>query len=323
MSQEPRRIDVHHHFLPPDFVADLERRGISWTGGAPVPNWRVSTAREVMERNGIATAIASVVPCVYWGDSEFAVHWARQCNEFLARTVADDSSHFGGFATLPLPDTAAACKELEYALDTLRLDGVILFASNGVQYLGAPDFEELFQELERRSTIVFIHPNTLPPGSEVPKLSLPALLVEFVFDTTRSITNLLYSGTFERYPAIRYIVAHAGGAVPYLAWRLSLGQFMPGLGEQVPKGALHYLQHLHFDTALSASDYALRSLIEFVPPSQVLFGSDYPMAPEAVTQVSTAGLEASKVLDEDARRTIYRESALTLFPRFEQAPAGD
>lgn len=319
MGTGPRRIDVHHHFLPPDFFAELEYRAISWKGGAPVPEWNVSIARDVMERNGIAAAVASVVPAVYWGDADFATNWARRCNEFLAEVVADDPIHFGGFATLPLPDTASACKELEYALDTLHLDGVLLFASNGVQYLGDPDFDELFQELERRSAVVFIHPNTCPPGSEIPKLSLPELLVEFVFDTTRCVTNLLYSGTLERYPAIRYIVAHAGGAVPYLAWRISLGQFLPGLGQHVPKGPTHYLQRLHFETALSASDYALSSLIQFVEPSQILFGSDFPMAPEAVTEASTSGLEASKVLNENARRAINRESALALFPRFESA----
>src|SRR5262245_61138964 len=164
-----------------------------------------------MARNGIAAAVASVVPSVYWGDVASAVRWARHCNEFLARAVQDDRAHFGGFATLPLPDTAAACQEVDHALGTLGLDGVILFASHGVQYLGDPDFDELFQELDRRAAIVFIHPSTAPPGSDVPRLSIPYALVEFVFDTTRCVTNLLYSGTFERHPNIRWIVSHAGG----------------------------------------------------------------------------------------------------------------
>ncbi len=158
MTPDPQRIDVHHHFLPPEFIADLKRRNIAWTGGPPVPEWSVSIAREVMERNGIAAAVASVVPAVYWGDVAGAQRWARHCNEFLARSVQDDLAHFGGFATLPLLDTTLACRELEHALDVLSLDGVILWASQGVQYLGDPAFEELFQELERRSAIG-IHPS--------------------------------------------------------------------------------------------------------------------------------------------------------------------
>ena len=321
MSSSPKRIDVHHHVLPPEHLADLARRGVAWTGGAAIPNWNVSIAREVMERNGIAAAIASPMPSVYWGDAPGAVRWARHCNEFLAGIVRDDPTHFGGFATLPIPDTGAACKELGYALDTLGLDGVLLWASQGAQYLGDPDFEELFQELDRRGAVVFIHPSTSPPGSQVPKLALPYFLVEFIFDTTRAITNLLYSGTFERHPSIRYIVAHAGGAVPYLAWRLALGQSMPGLRENAPRGALPYLQRLYYDTALSPSEQTLASLLELVPHTQVLFGSDYPMAPEPVVKAETATLEANSLLDADARGAIDRGNALALFPRFAKLTA--
>jgi predicted TIM-barrel fold metal-dependent hydrolase len=279
----------------------------------------VSITREVMEQNGIATAMVSPVPSTYWDNRESAVRWSRHCNEFLARIVQDDPSHFGGFATLPLPETGAACKELDYALGSLRLDGVLLWASQGVQYLGDPDFDELFQELDRRAAVVFIHPNTRPPGSEVPNLALPHLLVEFVFDTTRCITNLLYSGTFERYPSIRYIVSHAGGAVPYLAWRIGLGQFLPGLGKSVPKGPLHYLQHLYYDTALSPSEYALAALLKLVPHTQILFGSDFPMAPAPLVKAEVSSLEASGVLDEDAHTAIDRGNALALFPRLSRA----
>jgi len=316
MTTPPGRIDVHHHFLPPEFMADLKRRGISWTGGPPFPEWNLSIAREAMERHGIATAIASVVPQVWWGDGDAAAHWARHSNEFTTRAIQDDPQRFGGFASLPMPDVARSLVELEHALDVLRLDGVILMASTGNQYLGDPAFEELFQELERRRAIVFIHPNTVPPGSIVPRLSIPWGLVEFVFDTTRAVTNLLYSGTLERYPSIRYIVSHAGGAVPFLAQRIALGAEIPGLGEKAPRGPLHYLKRLHYDTALSTSEYALAALRQFVPTSQILFGSDYPLVPESVVESETADLESSRVLDDPTRRAIDRDNAAALFPRF-------
>jgi 6-methylsalicylate decarboxylase len=322
MNASTQKIDVHHHFQPPEFIADLKRRGISWTGGPRVPDWNVAIAREVMQRNGIAAAVASVVPHMNWGDPSAAIRWARHCNEFSARIVHDDPAHFGCFASLPMPDVDACCGELEYALDVLKLDGVILMASQGVQYLGDPSFEALFAELDRRKAIVFIHPNTAPPGSIVPRLTIPWGVVEFVFDTTRCITNLLYSGTLERYPSIRYIVSHAGGVVPYLAQRIALGATeLPGVGGNMRKDTLHYLQNLYYDTALSTSDYVQAALREFVPKSQVLFGSDWPLVPEKVVKMETSGLEGSRILDDATRQAIYRDNALTLFPRFAQLAA--
>jgi 6-methylsalicylate decarboxylase len=312
-----QRIDVHHHFLPPEFLADLKRQGARWTGGPPIPDWNVSIARETMERNGIAAAVASVVPGVFWGDKAAAARWARHANEFSARIVHDDPTHFGAFASVPLPDTAAALREVAYAYDVLELDGVQLMSSFGLQYPGDPEFDEFFQELNRRKAIVHIHPSTVVPGAIVPKLSIPWGIVEFVLDTTRAIVNLLASGTFERYPDIRYIVSHGGGTVPYIAWRIAMSAAeYPQFGSLAPKGALHYLQRLYFDSALSTSEYALAALTRFVPSSQILFGSDWPMVPEKVVKMETADLEASKVLDDATRRAIYRDSAVALFPRF-------
>lgn len=273
-------------------------------------------ARETMARNGISAAVAAVQPQVYWGEPDAAVRWARHCNDFLARVVQDDPLHFGGFASLPLPAVGAACRELEYALDDLGLDGVSLSSSHGDKYLGDGEFAELYQELDRRSAVVFIHPNTTPPGSEIPTLSLPYALVEFPFDTTRCIANLLYSGTLERYPSIRFIVPHGGGAAPYLIWRIRLGELVPRLRERVPKGALYYLQRLYYETALSASECALAALTEAVPITQIAFGSDFPFVSEQILRAETCGLETSNFLNIAAQRAINRENALRLFPRF-------
>jgi predicted TIM-barrel fold metal-dependent hydrolase len=315
----PNRIDVHHHFLPPRFLADLKRRGVHWTGGSPpVPGWTPQLAREAMARNGIAFAMASTVPQVDWGDQAAAAACARMSNEYAARVVHDDPKHFGAFATLPLPYTDDATRELEYALDELKLDGVVLYASQGTQYLGDPSYTEVFEELERRKAVVFIHPNTVPPGSIVPKISVPWGIVDFPMDTSRAVVNLLMTGTLERYPSIRYIVSHAGGAIPYLALRIQLSERLPTWQrENTPKGSLHYLRRLYFDTALSTSEQVFAALKEFVPSTQVLFGSDYPMVPEEVMTIETQMIQASKVLDEPTRRAIDRDNALALFPRLQ------
>ena len=278
MNTNPKRIDVHHHILPPAFISALNSLNVPWTGGPEIPTWSLSQAHDMMGQMGIDAAVASASPGVHWGgDTGFAVKLAHETNEFLAEVVRDDPDHFGAFATMPLPDVDASLRELEYAYDTFGLDGVVLFSSQGGRYLGDPLFDPLFEELERRKAIVFIHPTTLPPGADATGLTIPYGVAEFTFDTTRAITNMLYSGTLERFPSIRYIVSHAGGTIPYLAWRISGASYLPELRDRAPKtDALALLQKLYYDTALSSSEYVFAALREFVPTSHIMFGSDFP-----------------------------------------------
>jgi 6-methylsalicylate decarboxylase len=318
MNTNPKRIDVHHHILPPNFVSALNSLSIPWTGGPEVPSWSLQQAHDMMGAMGIDAAVASPSPGVYWGgDTGFAVKLARETNEFVADVVRDDPEHFGGFATIPLPDVDASLEELEYAYDTLGLDGVVLYTSQGDRYLGDRSYDPFFEELDRRKAIVFIHPTTIPPGADATGLTIPFGVAEFTFDTTRAVMNMLYSGTLERYPSIRYIVSHAGGTIPYLAWRIAGASYLPELRDRAPKtDGLALLQKLYYDTALSTSEFVFGALKEFVPMSQVLFGSDFPYIGPAVLQAERCGLENSKVLDDAARAAIDRGNALTLFPRF-------
>jgi predicted TIM-barrel fold metal-dependent hydrolase len=316
MNANPSRIDVHHHVLPPKFLAHLKEQGIAWTGGPVLFDWNIPIALEMMERQGIATAVASIVPSVHWGDQKDATHFARYSNDYLAEIVRKDPAHFGGLGTLPLPDVGTALEETRRIYDELKLDGLIVFSSQANQYLGDPAQEELYQELDRRKAVVLIHPTTAPPGATVPKITVPWGIVEFIADTSRAVANLLYNGVLERYPNIRFIVSHAGGAVPYIALRMAFSEQMPGMRDNVPKGTAHYLQRLFYDTTLSTSEQVLAALGQFVPTSQVLFGSDYPLVPENVVAAQGSMLEASKVLDDSTRRAIYRDNAVALFPRF-------
>jgi predicted TIM-barrel fold metal-dependent hydrolase len=313
LSTEPSRIDVHHHILPPDYVSALASVGITSSGGRPIPEWDLQNTLALMDRHAIATAITSISePGIYFGDKTFRRDLARRCNEFSAQLRHEYPQRFGAFAILPLPDIDSALSELEYALDTLKLDGVVLLSSVDGRYPGDPLFDELFTELNRRKAVVFLHP-TVPIINRELKLDLPPFLIEFVFDTTRAVTNLIYSGTLECCPEIRFIVAHAGGTVPFLAYRISMGQIMlPG----APRGALTYLKQLYYDTALSVNSNALRSLQELVDASHILFGSDYPFAPEQALFLFVQGIQNFDGFDEQARKAIERESALALFPRF-------
>ncbi|MEX3985545.1 amidohydrolase family protein [Paraburkholderia sp. EG287A] len=315
------RVDVHHHFVPPVYRQAMSRHGLHKVAGAALPDWSVGASLDVMNANSIQSALLSVsAPGVYFGDVEEARKLARECNEFAAAVRDQNPDRFGSFAVLPMPFTRHACEEAAYSLDVLKADGVVLLGSTEGKFLGDPQFDELMAELDRRRAVVFVHPN-LHRSSEELGLDAPGFLIEFLCDTTRAALNLILSGTLERFPHIRWILAHAGGFLPYVAWRLSLANLMPDVASKAPAGILTYIRNFYFDTALSPAAYPQAALRELVGPSQILFGSDFPFAPAPVTAMQRDTLEHSTIWDVSARTDIDRENALQLFPRF--VSAGD
>lgn len=316
MTITPGRIDVHHHIIPPAFTEAMQRKGIHEVAGAPLPIWRPEDSLAIMDQCGTQTAITSLsAPGVFFGSVPEACTLARQCNEFSAEMVQRNPGRFGSFAVLPMPFTEHACKEAVYALDTLKADGIVLLGSTEGKFLGDPSFEELMAELDRRKTVVFVHPNMHATSTTI-GLSAPGFLLEFLPDTTRAALNLITSGTLENYPNIRWILAHAGGFLPYIAWRLSLANFMPEIVDKAPQGMMHYIKRFYFDTALSPSSYAMLPLKELVGAQQVLFGSDFPFAPAMASQLQVDTLDASPVWDETEKLQLMRGNATSLFPQY-------
>src|SRR5262249_40901045 len=238
------------------------------------------------------------------------------------RLVSDHPTRFGGFATLPLPDGQGALREPENALDTLRLAGGVLLASQHERrVLGDPAFSALFRGLGRPHAVVFVPP-TIPQSRETLPIDVPGFAAEFTFDTSRAILNLIWSGTAERCRNVRLIFSHAGGTAPFLAWRWSLLDFLPGTLERAPHGVMHYLKSFFYDVALSAHPHALRSLCELVPPTQILFGTDFPFAPEPVTRLTIDGVTRYGGFDEAARGAIERDNVLSLLGRLRDRVEG-
>lgn len=313
----PGRIDVHHHLIPPAFVQAMRDAGISMVAGAPLPAWTPEASIRVMDDNGIAVALTSLsAPGVYFGDIDKACRLARECNEYAREIGERHRGRFGSFAVLPMPSPEHACREAVYALDTLGADGIVLLGSTEGRFLGDPSFEELMAELDRRSAVVFVHPNLHASSVAISgDLDTPGWLLEFLCDTTRAATNLILKGVLERYPRIRWILAHAGGFLPYVAWRLSLSNLLPQYRDVAPQGFLTYARRFWYDTALSPSPYALAALRELVEPSHILFGSDYPFAPAPVTALQTKQLAELRQLDAATTAGVDRAHALALFPR--------
>ena len=310
---EAHRIDVHHHILPPDYVAAVgdDRIGPLILAGR-TPEWTPEMSVEAMDRHGITTAVTSIsAPGLWFGDDEESVRLARLCNEYAAGIRRDHPGRFGVFASLPLPDVDASLAEIEYALDTLEAEGIGLLTSYGDRYPGDPAFAPVFDELDRRGAVVYFHPTNAPCSQCLPEI--PAATLDFPFDTTRAVVSLLYSGTFARCRNIRFVFSHAGGTVPFLAERIARLGARPGFKEKVPNGVLPELERLYYDTALSANWLAFRSLLELVTPDKVLFGSDYPFAPEATMAATVKGL-IELGLEPEVLQGIERDNALTLFP---------
>lgn len=309
------RIDVHHHFLPPEYV---ERVGPDLIGAqilsGKAPEWTPDLSLQAMDRNGIATAIVSLsTPGLWFGDNDDTVELCRDVNDYASKLVKDYPGRFGMFAALPLPDVDASLKEIAYALDTLKADGIGLLTSYGDRYPGEEAFAPVFDELNRRGAVVYFHPTRAPCSQCLP--DIPGATLEFPFDTTRAIVSLLFGGTFARCRDIRWIFSHAGGTVPFLAERIGRLANVPRFKDAVPDGVVPELARLWYDTALSANWLAFRSLFELVAPEKVLFGSDYPFAPEPTMTGSIKAL-GEMGLDAGVLQGIERDHALKLFPQF-------
>ncbi len=310
------KIDVHHHVIPPAFARAMEARGLTEVAGTPLPVWTVDQSIAVLDANHIQTAITSLsAPGVYFGDLEEAKDLARACNEFSAEMARDHAGRFGAFAVLPMPFTEPACAEAAYALDVLKADGIVLLGSTEGIFLGDPNLDELMAELDRRAATVFVHPNLHPTTSQI-GLKIPNFMIEFLCDTTCAATNLILSGTVARYPNIRWILAHAGGFLPFIAWRVALADNFPQFREAAPEGVLTYARRFYYDTALSPSPFAMAALNALVDPSHILFGSDFPFAPAPLIEVEVASLAGLTIFDAATRTGIGRDHALALFPQF-------
>ncbi len=312
------RIDVHAHFVPAELQASVPDAPI-FRGFA---TWEPRAALEVMDRQGIATAILSMV--MWTGmfaavdDAAAARRVARSSNEAAAAAIRGHPDRFGGFARLPLPDADAALAEIDYALGTLSLDGVVLLTNHDGVYLGDSRLDPVFDELNRREAVIFLHP-TLPACVEHTSLGYAPSLIEFVFDTTRAVTHLVLSGTLERCPDLRLIVPHAGGAIPFLADRISLlaARFVPGTATRAPAGVEAYLRRLYYELAISASPRAVASLLQLVGPERLLYGSDWPALDEADVHDLIRVLGSNPLLQPHDRARIERQNALELFPRLQ------
>src|ERR1700738_3812594 len=309
----PRRIDIHHHFVPPLFEQTARERNLL---NPALNGFSYRRSIDEMDRNGVASAVLSIPsPGTWYGNVELARKIARDANDCAARLVSDHKGRFGMFATLTLPDLDSSLAEVAYAFDQLNADGIHMWTNYGDFWLGDPRLSPLLEELNRRKAVVYTHPTTPNCcGHLLPEAPVP--MIEYGTDTTRSIASLVLSGSTSMYPDIRWIFSSAGGTMPFLLERFlfqaDVQSKTPEGAKKIPNGVLYELKRLYFDTAQSANPYAMGPLTRLVSNTQICFGTDFPYRAIAdnVNGLAECGFFSPPDLEQ-----VERTNAARLLPR--------
>ncbi|MER6135489.1 amidohydrolase family protein [Streptomyces sp. NPDC001815] len=310
-------IDVHAHLLPDFYVQQATEAGHTHPDGmGSWPSWSVRAHLDLMDRNGIETAMLSMSsPGVHFGDDKAARRLARRVNEYAAELTRDHPGRFGNFVSLPLPDVEGALEEIAFGFNELGADGVALLTHTQGVYMGDRRLDPVFAELDRRRAVVFLHP-TSPVCWEQSALGRPRPMIEYIFDTARTVTDLVMAGVLTRHPNMRVIVPHCGGAIPVLADRINefMRLFVPA--EKSPtQDAVEQLRGLYYDMAGTAFARQVPALLKLVDPDRLLFGSDYCWTPAPLADAHLAAIDSA---ESPAKGTTWRSlttaNAKRLFP---------
>lgn len=303
-------VDVHSHMVPDFYLREALASGIVFPDGMPKwPSWSVTEHLQMMDRCGIDRAILSVSsPGVHFGDDGKAADLARRVNDFGVGVV-QGQPRLGFFASLPLPNVVDSTVEAIRALDRLGADGVTVMSNAGGMYLGNAVLTPLLTALDARSAVVFVHP-TSPPNAAAVALGRPAPMVEFLFDTARTVIDLILLGVVDRFPHIRWVFTHGGGVLPLLADWVDFFRTQVGLGTP---STPNVLQRLWFDLAGTPVPRQLPALLSTVGPDRLVYGSDYCFTPIAAVQeqlrlldagAADGGLENWRAVTSDNARSL-------------------
>jgi predicted TIM-barrel fold metal-dependent hydrolase len=310
---KPHRIDVHHHVSPPtwlDAVKSMKK------DNPPMANWSVQKSLEDMDRGGVATAITSpTTPQVTGLDRAAAARVARESNEYAKKLESSHPGRFGTFAMLPFPYVDECLKEIEYAFDTLKVDGVGCMTSYGDKWLGYAELEPVWQELNRRKATVYTHPTGANCCVNLVR-GIDDAYIEYGTDTTRTIFSLIFSGSSRRNGDINWIFSHGGGALTAFAERFLVQAISrPPYKDKFTRADVERELHRFFyDTAQVANPVTLSAMAKLMPITQIVYGTDFPYRAAAD---HTRGITA--FFGSEDLKKIDRENALRILPRLRTA----
>jgi predicted TIM-barrel fold metal-dependent hydrolase len=316
------RVDLHQHFFPAGFVADSLRRFADDTGWRfPAENfpWSPEQNLQFMDRLGIETAILSSTGSP-GGDGVGPANreTARFLNTTAHQAVSDHPGRFGFFANLPIPnDTEAALEELAYALDVLGANGVNLTSSYGrgdqARYVGHDVFDPIWEELDRRGAVVFIHGDQTPSSNRASTRLLATPVGEVPNETYKAAADLVTRAKKRRYANVRIVLSHSGGSTPFLASRVAGLAHQQGC-ELSREEMIDDFRSFYYETALSGFETNLIALENFVEPDHILYGSDFPAVDLATAAWYTHNVDAYFAGRPQQLEDVMRNNANALFP---------
>jgi 6-methylsalicylate decarboxylase len=315
-----RAVDVHMHFIPEFYRDALASANMTSPDGInALPRWDEEDFLRVMDSLQVETAVLSISsPGVHFGNHRKALQLARKVNDVGRRLMDRYPGRIGLFASLPLPDLEASIEEAARALDDLGADGVVFESNHHGVYLGDPVLDPLYAELDKRSAVIFVHPTSPACACSARESKLyPRPMLEFLFDSTRSIADMVLSGVLKRFPNLKVIVPHAGAALPILVERIEL--LLPLLGkpeESDPPSMREAMRELHFDLAGAPVPQLLPALLSVADIKHIHYGSDYPFTPEEACSLMADRIASTPILTSADHALIWRDNALELFPRF-------
>src|SRR5882762_6225640 len=311
MASLSKIIDVHSHPI------------LAFGEGAPVgegrkqPDWSVESALSYMEEHDISACVLSAPASANNATGQEARDIARRTNEVLAEIISKHPNRFGAVATLPGQDADGAVAEIGYALDTLKLDGVSTSTSINDVYLGEPQFDPYFEELNRRGATLFVHP-TFTKTSLALLIGLNPSVLEFMFDTTRMIANMVATGTKKRFSNIKIISTHGGGTIPYLVNRIQMLEHAFGVGpgrlELSPEEVREGIASFYYDLTAATSEAQLGAILKLVPVSQLVMGLDFPLMPKSTFAPAIADIGRYPAFNKVDLQSLSYGNAGRLYP---------
>jgi aminocarboxymuconate-semialdehyde decarboxylase len=328
MSDPARKFDLHTHFYPPiyfDRIRELPSefsfgqspsgqtiityRGARFFGVTPAMT-DVSLRLEDMDRVGIDVEVVSLsTPNVFFADAQHQPEIARMVNDAYAELCAQHPARFKGFASIPMDNPDAALRELDRAINELKMNGVILLSNIGGKPLTSPEYRPFFAEANRLQLCILLHP-MLPANADPFREYVLGPLVGFMFDTTLAVARMCYDGMFKDFPDIRWIVGHLGGAVPYLMERLDNGyrDFIE-CRAKIDELPSVYLKRLYYDT-VNFNSHMLMMVRNMIGADQMVMGSDYPHLLGSIDR-AVSSIENLDVSDAEKER-IFEGTALSI-----------
>lgn len=319
------KIDLHAHCYPGPYMKELKRIGVPDEGGigTKIPAWSSSEETiEEMDELGVDIQILSLSsPNVYFQDAELSKDLAQMTNDFISDICKRHPDRFMGFGSIPLNNLTYAHDELDRVINDLGMDGIVIGTNINQRSLSEDQFLPFFEEADRINIPILLHPMRAIGEDLMPEedrtLTVPPN-VGFIFETTRTMAQMTFKGTFEKYKNLTFILSHSGGAIPFIYPRWDMGYLARPDShpiKRLPNPPSHYLKKHYYETAQSFSPSVLRCTIELAGLDHILFGTDCPYtnidfrAKKTIENIETSGFS------NEEKEKIYFKNAIKLFPK--------